>query len=740
VEDLQWGDYSTLDVLTALARRRAVAKLLVIGTYRPTEVLLTGHPLLPIVQELRTHGEGADLMVEGLNAAGIEAYLGARFAQSVLPTLLVQVLQQRTGGNPLFLINLIEDLIVQGLLVRAEGGWALQGGTAALTSRIPESSRQVLEKQGARLDVQEQQVLAAASIAGAEFSAAAVAAALGTVVNEVEVRCEALARQQQFLQRAGLSEWPDGTVAARYRFRHALYQQLWHERVTPTQGLLWHRRIGECIENAYGNRVREVSTELAMHFERAREYQRAVRFLQLAGEKAIAQCAYREAAGLLIRATDLLHALPDSLERIQQELTLRVSLSEPLVALHGFAAPEVERSYVQARDLCAQIGDTPQLFPVLQGLASLYVTRAEFPKARELQEQLLREAEKAQAPELLVRAHRAMAVTLVALGEFAAARTHLGQSLALQSIRQQPAGRLLDDYAQIATVAYEALVLGILGYPDQARQRSTEALTWARQSRQPFFHSATCIQTALLSICLREARLTQQLAEEGLVIARRENLSQLVALGTFYRGWGLAARGQIREGVAQMRQGLAALQSIKATWYQSYFLALIAEACGQGGNVEEARSMLCEASARCDSTGEHFAEAELYRVKGQLVLQPGARSPESALTNPQPSTPNPQDEAEACFLKAMTIARQQGAKLWELRAVMSLSRLWRQQGKKKKARQILVDVYGCFTEGFDTTDLQEARDLVEEFASPLPSKTQQPCQDYLAGLLINKRR
>jgi predicted ATPase len=679
------------------------------------------------MEELRAHKQCTELRLEGLSAADIETYLCARFPQNVFPTRLAQVLQQRTGGNPLFLINLIEDLISQGLLVQEDSRWALQGGIAALASRIPESSRHMLEKQSARLSAQEQHLLAAASVAGAEFSAVAVAAALDTTASETEAGCEALVRQQQFLQRVGLSEWPDGTVAARYRFRHALYQQLWHERVTPTQGLLWHRRIGECLENAYGPRVREVSTELAMHFEQARDYQRAVRFLQLAGEKAMGQSACREAMGLLSRALELLHALPDSPERARQELALRVALSEPLTILYGFAAPEVEQSYVQARDLCLQIGDARHLFSVLQGLASLYVTRAEFLKARELQEQLLHEAEKAQTPELLFRAHRTLAATRTALGEFTAARTHLEQSLALQTMRQQPADRQLDDYARIASVAYEALVLGILGYPDQARQRSTEALTWARQSGQPFSHSATCIQAALLSICLREARLTQQRAEEGLVIAHEENLAQLGALGTFYRGWGLAAQRQTPDGIAQMQQRLTALQGIKAIWYQSYFLTLLAEAYGKEGSIEEGRSVLREAFALRESTGERFAEAELYRIKGELTLQQckvqsAKCKVQSAKCKVPPNRQHPapstqaEAEAEACFQRAIGIARKQSAKLWELRAAMSLSRLWQHQGRRKEARQLLAEIYGWFTEGLNTRELEDAKRLLAELS------------------------
>lgn len=233
LDDLHWSDQATLELLAYLARRRDAARLLVLNVYRVGALLPDGHPLLGLIAELQLHRQCVELRLERLCEAEINEYLGRRFSVSVLPTRLAQVLHQRTEGNPLFLVNVVEDLVAQGSLREVEGCWGLYGGLEVMQERIPENLRQFVTQQGTRLSTEERQTLEAASIAGTEFSAAAVAAALETDTGTVEGRCEDLTRRQQFLRRVGVSEWPDGTQAARYGFRHALYQQLWHERVTP---------------------------------------------------------------------------------------------------------------------------------------------------------------------------------------------------------------------------------------------------------------------------------------------------------------------------------------------------------------------------------------------------------------------------------------------------------------------------------------------------------------------------
>lgn len=368
LEDLHWSDPSALDLLALVARRREPAQLLIIGTYRPSELLAKDHPLRTVVQELQAHHLCARLTLQSLSETAVEQYLVQRFPVQVFPTRLVQVLHQRTGGNPLFLVNLVDDLVTHGILTDGEGGWMLQGDIETLVQQVPESSRQLITVQIGRVSPATQQTLAAASVAGAVFSVAAVAAAVEAPIPVVETQCEDVVRQQLFLQRAGIETWPDGTTAARYGFRHALYQELWHEQGTVTQRQEWHQRIGLRKELAYNGRAPEIAAELTVHFEQGRDYPRAVQYLQQAAQNALRRSANIEAIQYLTKALEVLETLPDTPERTQQELNLQITLGVPLQATKGFASPEVERTYARAQELCQQVGETLQLFRVLSGL------------------------------------------------------------------------------------------------------------------------------------------------------------------------------------------------------------------------------------------------------------------------------------------------------------------------------------------------------------------------------------
>ncbi len=256
LEDIHWSDTSTLELLSLLARRREPARLLIVSTYRPVEMLADNHPLKPLTNDLYAHQRAHELSVTRLSEAAVEDYLAQRFPQSVFPTRLAQVLYRRSDGNPLFLMTLVQELVQSEVLVQADDGlWAMLGDGAELETWTPESVQQVLTRQQDRLGSEEHRVLEAASLAGLEFSAASVAAALETETTQVERHCSRLVEQQQFLRLAGISEWPDGTYAARYGFLHALYQEFWHEQVSVGQRQQWHLRIGKRKEQAYGDRA-----------------------------------------------------------------------------------------------------------------------------------------------------------------------------------------------------------------------------------------------------------------------------------------------------------------------------------------------------------------------------------------------------------------------------------------------------------------------------------------------------
>jgi predicted ATPase len=420
--------------------------------------------------------------------------------------------------------------------------------------------------------------------------------------------------------------------------------------------------------------------------------------------------------------------LPDTPERVQQELTLQLALSMALLATKGYAAPEVGRAGTRARELCQQLGETPQLFPVLFRLLEFYLNRGDLQTAHELAKQQMRLAQSVHDPYPLSVAHVALGATLSWLGELVSARLHVEQALALYD--PQPSPGLTSTTAdprlegltperapwlsyrwasntadpRIECLSYlAAWSLWQLGYPDQALKRSQEVLTLAEGLSQPLgLAYASGIAAWCHQLC-REEQVTQEWAEAVMTLATEQGFPFWLAFGTMLRGWALAEQGQAEEGIPQIRQGLAAFRATEAELICPYWLALLAEAYGKGGQVEEGLAVLTEALAAVEKNEERQHEAELYRLKGTLTLQSQVESHKSKV-----------EEAEECFLKAIEIARHQQAKSWELRAVMSLSGLWRQQGKKEEARQMLSEIYNWFTEGFDTKDLQEAKALLTE--------------------------
>ena len=324
LEDLQWSDFATLDLLTYLAWRSSPARLLAIGTYRPVDVIVRGHPLREVKQELQVHGCCQELPIEPLTKSAVEAYLRLRFSpkvpEAVSPQALARLVHQRTEGNPLFMVNVTDFLVAQGLLVEKEDRWELRSDLEDLSRGIPPTIRQVIEEQFERLSAEEQYLLEAASVAGVEFSALEVAAGLGETVEGVERQCTALARCELFVRERGESVWPDGTITGHYEFLHTLYQQVVYERITVGRRVRLHRSIGEREEQGYGQRAGERAAVLAMHFTQGRDYHRAVQYHRQAAANAFERNAYREAIAHLTKGQELLESLPETPERIHNEL------------------------------------------------------------------------------------------------------------------------------------------------------------------------------------------------------------------------------------------------------------------------------------------------------------------------------------------------------------------------------------------------------------------------------------
>ena len=724
LEDLHWSDSSTLELIAYLAQRRMRARLLVIGTYRPTEVIIEEHPLKGIKQELQARAQCTELRLELLTEEEIEEYVTKRFPQSTFPADLARVIHRRTDGNALFMVNVVEELISQGMVSEQDGHWELQVRAEDVEGEVPENLRQIIGKQIERLGAQEQRLLEVASVAGAEFAAATVAVGLQQDAEEVEAVCEDLAWKEQFLKEVGVVERPDGTISGQYAFQHALYQNVLYDRVARARRVRLHRQIGDREETSYGERAGEIAAELAVHFERGRDLQRAVHYCKLAGENALKRNAHTEAIRHLKAGIALLHTLPVTLERTEQELAMQLSLGTSLQAVKSYTAPDVERAYSRARELCQQLGEPPQLFQVLFGLRGLYFARAEHQIAHELGEQLLRIAKRTQDSVLLLEAHVALVNTCLYRGQLSSANAHIEQAMQLYDPGQQGSYAFvysLDPGVFCTTRAAEVLCL--FGYPEQAQQQCAEALRLGEALSHPFTRCHLLANLVFFYQLCRDVLNVQKWAEEATRYARDQGFPFWITISSIWQGWALAVQGDTQEGIARLRRDVDAYQKTGAGLMLSYFMALLAEAYGRAGRAEEGLTVLDEALTAVESSDERFYEAELYRLKGELILKDERRmqNAERRKKTPTPSSVHHSSfiihrfaEGEACFQRALEIARQQQAKALELRAAISLARLWQQQGKQTDAQELLAPIYHWFTEGFATTDLKEAKALLDQ--------------------------
>lgn len=622
LEDLHWSDYSTLDLISALARRRERAQLLLIGAYRQADVEMENHPLRYVKQELVVHGLCEEIALESLGMSAVKAYLADKFAEGTTVVDLASFVHRQTGGHPLFLVNAVEHLIGQGAISLDGNGWNVTAKLEDVAIAAPASLQQIIAQRVERLKVEEQRTLEVASLIGGEFSAAATAVALQTEPAVIEEACDELAQRGQFIRAVGIKEEPDGTVSACYQFAHCLYQQTLAERIGVARRLRLQRRIGEWLEAVYVDRETEVAAELAMRFELSHDHERAVHYLRMAGENAMRKHASREAVDYFLKSLRLLATLPASRQRDQRELALQMALGPALMAIHGYAATEVERAYLRARTLCQQLNEPARLFLVLWGLWLCYLVRAKFQEAQQLGEQLLSLARQAQDSTLLLQAHNALGTTLYHRGDFPAAREQMANSVAAYQAEQHSSLAFLygGEDPGVVCVCFLALTLWMLGYPDQAERQLHEAESLARSLKQPFSLADAYGFAAVFYQYRRQPLETLERAETLLTLAEVEGFPYWHAAGLMLRGWGFVGQGQREEGERCLLLGLAAHRNAGTELFRPYWLALLAEVQSKKERVDESLNILAEAQALIARTGEDVYVAELWRLKGESLL------------------------------------------------------------------------------------------------------------------------
>ena len=734
-EDLHWIDSETQGFLDLLSESLATANLLLLVNYRPEYRHEWGSKTYYTQLRLAPFGEAEA-------EEFLEMVLGATGETAQTPSLqtLKQQILKKTEGSPFFMEEVVQTLVEDGTLSGEYGHYQLAPHASthqAFTLHLPLTVQGILAARIDRLAPDEKGFLQQLAVIGREFS-------LELVRQIIAQPDEDLSRMLTALQhKEFLYEQPAPEV--QYIFKHALTQEVAYNSVLIERRKVLHEQTGQTIEGLFSDRLEEHYGELAHHYSRSGNTEKAIEYLHKAGQQAAQNSAHTEAISHFTTALDLLKTLPDTSQRGQRELSLQLTLAASLQVAKGPSAPEVGIAYARARVLCQQEGDERQLFAVLRGLWLLHHVRADLAAAREAGEQLLTMAERIQDSAMLLEARRTLGSTLLWQGEFSLAHIHLAQTVNLYDQRQHGSLKSLYGGADPGIVCLCELsrVLWFLGYPEQALLKSQSALTLARHQADPFDLGFALIFAAGLHQFRREGRITQEHAEAGIALAREHGFTALLSAGTIRRGWALAEQGHAEEGLQYMRQGLTSRQATGAELAQPYFLALQAEVYGHLGQGDRALTLLSEALAAMHASGEHRLEAELHRLKGELTLQQfkvqgstlKVENPQSAFRLPPPSGGNPQLDAEACFLKALDVARRQQAKSLELRAAVSLVRLRRYQAQDRaprntqhetpvtqregraildEAHTVLSEVYNWFTEGFDTKDLQEAKALLTE--------------------------
>jgi TOMM system kinase/cyclase fusion protein len=687
VEDLHWVDPSTLELLNLVLDQVPGAAVLTLLTcrsdWRPT---WAGRPHLTQLTLNRFTRKQTEVMVERITNG------------KALPPEVRRQVVAKTDGVPLFVEELTKMVLESGLLEEHDGRYELSGPLPPLgiPSTLQDSLMARLDRLGRAKDL------------------AQLAATLGRAFPHDLLR--AVSRLDETTLEAEITRLVDAELLYRrrvgpqptYIFKHALIQEAAYQALLKTKRQQYHQQIARVLTERFADTVETQPELLAYHYTEGGLPEQAISYWQRAGDRAIARSANLEAIGHLSKGLELLTARPDTPERRQLELAMQIALGVSFMATKGYAAPEVEKAYTRARELCQQVGETPQIFPVLRGLAAFYHVRAELETARELSEQLLSLASRQQDLVLLMGAHLELGSTLFSMGEFTRALEQVERGVSLYDHKRHRSHAFL--YGQdlgVSCLSRAASLLAILGYPDQALKRSYEALTLARDLSHPHSVAYALHFTVLVHQLRREVQPTLELAEELIRLATEQGFPLWATAATAARAWALAEGGDVEDAIAEMRKVLESWRAVGAEISRVHFLALLAEACRIGGKFEEGLYAVAEGLALGHRTKDRWREVDLYRTQGELLLGSAGRHPRSSSMK----------EAEECFRRAIDIARCQQAKSFELQAVLSLGRLWDSQGRKEDARRIRAGIYGWFTEGFDTPDLKEAKSLLEGISS-----------------------
>lgn len=713
-DDLQWIDRASADLFLYLSRRLLGSRVLLLGTYRRSEVDLDtvsqsareeqtpSHPIMPLIQELKRRYGDMEIDLDEWTPQAGRAFVGALLDSE--PNLLGEsfrtALHERTSGQPLFTVELLHDMQERGALVKDEQGRWVEGGSVDWRG-LPARVEAVISQRLSRLPPVLQEALKIASVEGETFTAEVVAYILGIDGWEMVQQLSGVVSRQHKLVTGQGSRRLGEQLLSRYRFVHILFQTYLYGQLDPAERAYLHETVGQALEQLAAGQTETVAIQLAHHYQAAGLTAKAIEYFHQAGRQAVALSAHQEAIAHLTRALDLIPNLPDTLERARMELQLQIDLGVSLKITKGFPTSEVEQTYQRARVLCEQVGGMLSRASVLWGLHSVYTVRGELAMGYRYAKEGLDLVKEQRDPLLHVMGHCTEGCALEHMGRLRAAQDDLEQAWAAYSAEQHRS------FISLAGIDLGVFALSHLshslwyrGYPDQALQRAMEAVELAQALGHPFSHASALSYLTMLHQLRADWRAVEAVATVTSRLCVENDIPYYLAWTTFMQGWAMTRQDQLEPGIAQMEQGFANLQAMRTGLRRSYYLALLAEAYGQMGRIDAGLRLLVDAFAYLYEQEELLYEPNLYRVRGELLWQQGASD----------------EVVESCFQDGIKTAQRQEAKLSELRITMSLARLWQSQGRTGDACRLLNNVVGWFSEGLDTADMQAARKLLEAWS------------------------
>jgi predicted ATPase len=698
-DDLHWADISTVDILNYLAQRFAALRILVVVTYRPTEMSLDKHPFLQVRQDLLTRGTLKELALDFLSLADVERYLTLEFPGHALPDGFGRLIHEKTEGNPLFMVDVLRYLRDRGVIVRDERreAWTLGQSMPDVARELPETVKGTIARKIDRLDETDRKLLTTASVQGYEFDTSVLSDVLGMDPADVEERLEVLDRVHRFVRNVSTGETAIGVLTVRYRFVHVLYQNVLYGSLQPTRRASTSGKVAQSLETHYPGEPSR-ALELALLFDTARDFVNTTRCFLLAAQHQISLFAFREGVALARRALEALPGVKDDAQRTQLEVGAQVALASCLRAVEGWAAPSVEKIYIRVREILERAGNEQAAFPVRWGITLVQGVRMDLATWKSACEDNLRRAESLNNPMFVVAACQMLGAAIQFLGETTqAAAMHERCARGYEPERHQA---YVDTFGLDPGMIGRSLWirdLAVLGQIDRARDVGEETIAIARKQRQPVSLAFALCMAQHIYILRHERDRLLEISTEMLDLCRAIGLVQEVEWGRTFQAWGKGDAGDREAAIAQLRDALARQIEINSYTARSSFLSILAEQLLLAGRLDEGLAVVDEAFALRERTGECYFASDLHRWRGELRLARGS----DAL-------------AEASFREAIEVARRQKALFFELRAATALGRLLQRRGQPKEGHAVVAAVYSRCTEGFAVKDLQDAARLIRE--------------------------